>query len=146
MYTSLINIPHLYILIAYDYTNNILNTYPCLYVGMSKLNPGMAPETMSEMMTNPDILKMITAEVNDQPQIVGATDQFGEAVSDYNDDEVIRRMQDAIDSQSFEGIKEIPDEVRQQVKSKSTTSAATTSGGGQGYIDAEFKEEEGSSK
>ena len=120
-------------------------------VGMSKLNPGMAPETMIEMMTNPDILKMITAEVNDQPQIVGATDQFGEAVSDYNDDEVIRRMQDAIDSQSFEGIKEIPFEVRQQVKSKSaasTTSSTTsaTTGGGQGYIDAEFKEEEGSSK
>lgn len=71
--------------------------------GMAKMT-GESPETMEEMMRNPDILDAISGDVSTIPEILEAEDEFGTPDEELQKDDEYRRFRESILSGEFKGV------------------------------------------
>jgi hypothetical protein len=93
--------------------NDLLEKLYSANKGMSKLagvdeDDNLSFETLEEMKNNPDLMRSITSEVNIKPHIVGATDENGNEIIDYESDPDVQQLNERILDGSFQGVQNIP--------------------------------------
>lgn len=109
-------------------------------------------EGIEEMMSNPELMKMINSEVNTKPQVVvtDGTEAFMKQMNQQQQPSTseataenlkqTKRIQEIVDKNGFEGFDSFDDLL---ASSPSTAAAAAAAKGGsapKGVIDAEYEE------